>query len=142
MNTFMASHDLKGTPLANPPQRLTDPRFLAALGQEAGAQKGAEVSKWLDEKAPDLLAGRLHSSINSSGTAIGLHKEGRLRALAVMLKNRSPLLPDVPTIDEAGVPQVTVRHWAGVFGPAKLPGEIVARLNKEINTALGRGEFD
>lgn len=89
---------------------------------------------------PDLLTGRLHSSINSSGTAIVLHKEGKLRALAVMLKNRSPLLPDVPTIDEAGVPQVTVRHWAGVFGPAKLPGEIVARLNKEINMALGRGD--
>ena len=90
--------------------------------------------------APDLLSGRLHSSINSSGTAIGLHKEGKLRALAVMLKNRSPLLPDVPTIDEAGAPQVTVRHWAGVFGPAKLPGEIVARLNKEINTALARSD--
>ena len=89
---------------------------------------------------PDLLTGRLHSSINSSGTAIGLHKEGRLRALAVMLKNRSPLLPDVPTVDEAGVPQVTVRHWAGVFGPAKLPREIVARLNAEINTALARAD--
>ena len=89
---------------------------------------------------PDLLSARLHSSINSSGTAIGLHKEGRLRALAVLLKNRSPLLPDVPTIDEAGVPQVTVRHWAGVFAPAKLPGELVTRLNKEVNTALGRAD--
>jgi tripartite-type tricarboxylate transporter receptor subunit TctC len=89
---------------------------------------------------PDLLSARLHSSINSSGTAIALHKEGKLRALAVMLKNRSPLLPDVPTIDEAGAPQVTVRHWAGVFGPAKLPGDIVARLNKEINIALARGD--
>jgi tripartite-type tricarboxylate transporter receptor subunit TctC len=89
---------------------------------------------------PDLLTARLHSSINSSGTAIGLHKEGKLRALAVMLKNRSPLLPDVPTVDEAGVPQVTVRHWAGVFGPAKLPADIVARLNKEINTALARSD--
>ena len=89
---------------------------------------------------PDILTGRLHSSIISTGTAIVLHKEGRLRALAVLLKNRSPLLPDVPTMDEAGVPQVTVRHWAGVFGPAKLPREIVARLNKEINIALARGD--
>jgi tripartite-type tricarboxylate transporter receptor subunit TctC len=89
---------------------------------------------------PDLLTGRLHSSINSSGTAIGMHKDGRLRALAVLLKSRSPLLPDVPTVDEAGAPQVTVRHWAGVFGPAKLPGEIVARLNKEINVALARAD--
>ena len=89
---------------------------------------------------PDLLTARLHSSINSSGTAIALHKEAKLRALAVLLKNRSPLLPDVPTIDEAGVPQVTVRHWAGVFGPARLPAEIVVRLNKEINTALVRAD--
>lgn len=89
---------------------------------------------------PDLLSARLHSTINSSGTATVLHKEGKLRALAVLLKNRSPLLPDVPTVDEAGVPQVTVRHWAGVFGPAKLPGELVSRLNKEISTALGRAD--
>jgi tripartite-type tricarboxylate transporter receptor subunit TctC len=89
---------------------------------------------------PDLLSARLHSTINSSGTATVLHKEGKLRALAVLLKNRSPLLPDVPTVDEAGVPQVTVRHWAGVFGPAKLPGELVTRLNREISTALGRAD--
>ncbi len=89
---------------------------------------------------PDILSGRLHSTILSSGTATGLHKEGKLRALAVLLKTRSPLLPEVPTIDEAGAPQVTVRHWAGVFGPAKLPKEIVARLNREINTALGRAD--
>lgn len=89
---------------------------------------------------PDLLSGRLHAMINSSGAAIGLHKEGKLRALAVMLKNRSPLLPEVPTIDEAGVPQVSVRHWAGVFGPARLPQEIVKRLSKETNIALARND--
>jgi tripartite-type tricarboxylate transporter receptor subunit TctC len=87
---------------------------------------------------PDLIAGRVHSSFLSQGNAIGLAKEGKLRALAVLLKSRSPLLPEVPTIDEAGAPEVTVRQWAGVFGPPKLPKEIVARLNKEVNAALGR----
>src|SRR2546423_11281535 len=66
---------------------------------------------------PDLIAGRVQSSFLSTGTAISLAKDGKLRALAVLLERRSPLLPDVPTIAEAGVPQVTVRQWAGVFGP-------------------------
>ena len=85
---------------------------------------------------PDILTGRVHSSFLSTLNAISLSKEGKLRPLAVLLKSRSPLLPEVPTIDEAGVPQVTVRQWAGVFGPPKMPAEIVARLNKEVNAAV------
>jgi tripartite-type tricarboxylate transporter receptor subunit TctC len=87
---------------------------------------------------PDIIAGRVQSAFLSTGTAVSHAKEGRLRPLAVLLDRRSPLLPDVPTIDEAGVPQITVRQWAGVFGPPKLPREIVERLNKEINAALKR----
>ncbi len=89
---------------------------------------------------PDLIGGRVHSSFLSTGTAISQAKEGRLRPLAVLLEKRSALLPEVPTIAEAGVPQVTVRQWAGVFGPPRMPREIVERLNKEINAALKRPE--
>jgi tripartite-type tricarboxylate transporter receptor subunit TctC len=87
---------------------------------------------------PDMLAGRVQSAFLSTGTAVSHAKEGRLRPLAVLLEKRSPLLPEVPTIAEAGVPQVTVRQWAGVFGPPRLPQAIVERLNKELNTALKR----
>jgi tripartite-type tricarboxylate transporter receptor subunit TctC len=87
---------------------------------------------------PDILAGRVQSSFLSTGTAVSYAKDGRLRPLAVLLERRSPLLPDVPTITEAGVPAVTVRQWAGMFGPPKMPREIVERLNKEVNAALKR----
>ncbi len=87
---------------------------------------------------PDILAGRVHTSFLSTGSAVSNAKDGRLRPLAVLLNRRSPLLPEVPTIDEAGVPQVTVRQWAGVYGPPNLPKEIVARLNKEVNLLLKR----
>jgi tripartite-type tricarboxylate transporter receptor subunit TctC len=89
---------------------------------------------------PDILAGRVHTSFLSTGSAVSNAKDGRLRPLAVLLAQRSPLLPEVPTIDEAGVPEVTVRQWAGVFGPPKLPREIVERLNREVNAALKRSD--
>jgi tripartite-type tricarboxylate transporter receptor subunit TctC len=87
---------------------------------------------------PDILAGRVHSSFLSTGSAVSNAKDGRLRPLAVLLERRSPLLPEVPTISEAGVPEVTVRQWAGIYGPPNLPKDIVARLNKEVNAALQR----
>ena len=87
---------------------------------------------------PDILTGRVQSAFLSTGTAVSYGKDGRLRPLAVLLEKRSALLPDVPTIAEAGVPQVTVRQWAGIYGPPKMPRDIVDRLNKEVNAALKR----
>jgi tripartite-type tricarboxylate transporter receptor subunit TctC len=89
---------------------------------------------------PDILTGRIHASFLSTSTALSYGKEGKLRPLAVLLGRRSPLLPEVPTIDEAGAPEVTVRQWAGMFGPPKMPRDIVERLNKEVNAALKRPE--
>ena len=84
----------------------------------------------------DLIAGNvtfLFDNIASAGPNIN---GGRLRALAVTMKTRSPLFPDVPTMDEAGVKGFEMSAWGGFMAPPGTPKAIVARLNKEFNALL------
>jgi len=87
---------------------------------------------------PDLVGGRVHMMFASSTTSMPLIRDGKLRALVTTLPRRSHLLPDVPTIAEAGYPTFSIISWAGLFGPAKMPAELVARLNREFVAAMGR----
>lgn len=86
----------------------------------------------------DLLAGRVHFAIATPGTAVPHVKVGKLRALAAMFPNRSPLLPDVPAAVEAGLGKVSITPWGGVFGPARMPREIAERLSRELTVVLAR----
>jgi tripartite-type tricarboxylate transporter receptor subunit TctC len=88
----------------------------------------------------DLLAGRVNFAIATPGLAVQHVKEGRLRALATLLPNRNPLLPDAPTMAEAGLAQVSITPWGGLFGPAKMPKEIVDRLAREMAVVLAKPE--
>jgi tripartite-type tricarboxylate transporter receptor subunit TctC len=88
----------------------------------------------------DLIAGRVQLMFISAGTSVPHLREGRLKALAVTLPKRSPILPNVPTIAEAGVPQFSLTSWAALFGPAKLAPDIVTRLNKEFIAAMTKPE--
>jgi tripartite-type tricarboxylate transporter receptor subunit TctC len=67
-------------------------------------------------------------------------REGRLRAIVTTLARRTPLMPEVPTIAEGGMPQFSVTSWAGLFGPARMPREVVERLNREFVAAMRRPE--
>ena len=86
----------------------------------------------------DLLAGRVHFAIATPGTAVPQVKAGKLRALAAMFPNRSPLLPDVPAAAEAGLGKVSLTPWGGVFGPARMPREIAERLARDLAVVLAR----
>jgi len=84
----------------------------------------------------DLIGGHLHvSSIGFPG-AMPHVKTGRLRPIAVTSAKRSSLLPDLPTIAESALPGFNVTSWYGVFGPAKLPDDVVTRLNTEIRALM------
>lgn len=80
----------------------------------------------------DLIAGQVAMFFTSSLSTQQFTKSGRVRILAVGGAQRSPSLPDVPTIAESGYPGFEVSSWWGVLGPAGMPREIVARLNAEI----------
>jgi tripartite-type tricarboxylate transporter receptor subunit TctC len=86
----------------------------------------------------DLLGGRLQMAFATPGSAAPQVKEGKLRALAAMFPNRSPLLPEVPTAAEAGLGKLSITAWGGVFGPARMPKEVADRLARELAEVLRR----
>jgi tripartite-type tricarboxylate transporter receptor subunit TctC len=88
----------------------------------------------------DLVAGRVQLMIATPGTAVPFVKEGRLRALVTLAPNRSPLLPDVPTNAEAGMPPLAITPWAALFGPARMPRDIVDRIALAMAAVVARPE--
>jgi tripartite-type tricarboxylate transporter receptor subunit TctC len=82
--------------------------------------------------ATDLVAGVVESSFAGVPNALAQVPQGRLKALAVTTARRAPQLPDVPTMQEAGVPGYAASVWLALLAPAGTPREIVTRLNTEI----------
>ncbi len=84
----------------------------------------------------DLLAGNVDLMFNELATSIQLHKSGQARILAVTVKERVPSLPDIPTLDEAGVHGCISDTWHAITAPPKTPAEIVNKLNAAANAAM------
>lgn len=83
-----------------------------------------------------MIAGDIPLSINPLAEAISQIEGGAVRALAVTSAERSKALPNVPTVAESGVPGYDVSVWWGVLGPAKMPPEIVTKLESDLKAAL------
>ncbi len=89
----------------------------------------------------DLLGGQVNMMFDNMPSALPHVKAGKLRALGVTSAKRSPAVPDVPTIAEAGVKGYEASSWFGVLAPATTPKDIVAKLNAEIAKSLGTPEM-
>jgi tripartite-type tricarboxylate transporter receptor subunit TctC len=88
----------------------------------------------------DIIGGQVQLTFATPTSTLAHIREGKLRALATLLPARFALLPDVPTANEAGLPPFNAGTWAALFGPARLPVDITARMNKEINAAIRRAD--
>ncbi len=86
----------------------------------------------------DILGGTIHAVFATPTVTLSHIKEGRLNALAVTTPTRSPLLPEVPTTVEAGMPPINVEFFAALFGPANMPAEVTHHISKEVNAILAR----
>jgi tripartite-type tricarboxylate transporter receptor subunit TctC len=84
----------------------------------------------------DVMAGQINLMIDVAANALPYVSSGRLKAYAVAAANRLPSAPDIPTVDEAGLPGFYLSTWYGVWAPRATPKEIVAKLNSSIVAAL------
>lgn len=86
--------------------------------------------------ATDLMGGQVQMMFEQMYSAMPAIKGGRLRALAITSKTRSPLLPDLPTMAEQGFPAIEVLNWQGLIAPKGISPELVKTLNAALNKAL------
>jgi tripartite-type tricarboxylate transporter receptor subunit TctC len=115
--------------------------MTAMLQSMAGVKMAHIPYKSEPPAVVDLISNQVQVMVSSYATVAAHMREGRLRPLAIALNQRSTLVPNVPTIAEAGFPKFTLTPWAGLFGPAKMPKTVVDKLNSEFNAQLKRPEI-
>ena len=120
-----------GTPGIGSPAHL----FAEYLAQSAGV-KLTHVPYGRTAAINDLIGGRLDFMVATTPSSLPQVKNGQLRALAVTGSRRSPALPDVPTVAEAGLAGYEASQWVALFAPAATPAETVRRLNAEVSKGL------
>jgi tripartite-type tricarboxylate transporter receptor subunit TctC len=106
------------------------------IQREAGFQILIAHYKGAAPAVIDLMGGRVSAMIDPVPNFIEQVKSGKLKALAVTSRERVGLMPDVPTLAEAGLPGIEIGSWYGMWGPARLPRHVVAVLNREIAEAV------
>ena len=106
------------------------------LTQETGARVNYIPYPGGGPATVDVLAGHTDATLITLAAVTDYVRNGRLKALAVTTPYRSPALPDVPTMAEAGVPGFSVESWQGYFAPAGTPGAVVDKINRDIQAVL------
>lgn len=119
----------------------TAPHFAGELFKvNAGVEMISVPYKGSAPAVNDTIGGQTQFMFPSLFTALPHVKGGKLKALAIAGPKRSPLLPDVPTMKEAGVDGVEVQQWYAIFAPGKTPKDVVTKINKALNTVLNDKE--
>lgn len=118
----------------------TNNLVMALFNQRAGVQSVHVPYKAGVQALPDLVTGEVHLMFDSMQSSGPLIKAGKLKTLALATSKRSPLMPDMPTVAEAGLPGFEFEPWFGILGPAGMPAPIVERLNREINAVMREPE--
>ncbi|MCK9508757.1 MAG: tripartite tricarboxylate transporter substrate binding protein [Pigmentiphaga sp.] len=85
---------------------------------------------------PDVIAGRVDSNFGQLPGTIGYIRSEHVRPIVILSQQRSPILPDVPTIAEEGYPEASMEFWQGIEGPANMPPDVVATLSKALRSAM------
>src|SRR5476649_395539 len=104
--------------------------------QMAGVKMTGVLYPGSAQTITDLIAGRIQVMFSPASTALGLIKDGRVKALATSQTKRASVAPDLPTISEAGLPGYDTCVWFGILGPAGTPAPIVDKISKATNDAL------
>ncbi len=110
--------------------------FAEVFMQLSGTTMNHVPYKGSSSAHPDLLAGEVQVMFDAVAALAPHVKSGRIKLLAVCGSNRAALLPDVPTLDEAGVKGYGMYSWGGIIAPAKLPRPLVDKLHRDIGEAL------
>jgi len=110
--------------------------FMEALRLAAGYPITHVPFRGTVEAMTEVIAGRIDMFPAPALNAINLTKEGKVNSLAVSSPKRLPLMAEVPTLAEVGLPKAQYQFWVGSFAPAKTPKAIVERLNREVVAAL------
>ena len=114
--------------------------FAALFIRMAGVRMNHVPYRGSGQATTDLLSGQVPISFPGLSSMLGHIRAGKLRPLAVTGVHRSPLLPDVPTLDEAGVKGYSAYVWMGLLAPKGTSPAVLARLNRESIAALGAPE--
>jgi len=108
----------------------------ALFNMEAGTTLQHVPYKGSAPAMVDLLGGQVQLMFSDAPTALQHIRSGRIKVLAVASPQRSPLLPDVPTVAESGLPNYEAYSWAALFAPAQTPQAVLDQINADFNTVM------
>ncbi|MFN3347456.1 Bug family tripartite tricarboxylate transporter substrate binding protein [Pseudorhodoplanes sp.] len=114
---------------------------MEMLKHRAGIDLTPVAYRGMAPAVQDFLAGSTSLMFVDLAAGLGIIRDGKARPIAVSTRERLPALPDVPTIEESGIPDFDVFAWQGMIVPAKTPTASVERLRKSLNTALQDAEI-